>query len=187
MTEPREPEDGSRLVVPGFVRWPLFPFAGDLSVKAIPDRLPADLPRAGEGPDRPCPSCADSDEQYLWTDDRWRVRAAEPKAVPLVFLETRDHVDLDGLCDELAAGLGRMIVRLERAVRAVGDIGRVHAHRWGDGGSHFHMWFFGRPVGAVHLLGFGMPMWAEILPPMAPDEWASQMTTIAQALASGER
>ena len=32
------------------------------------------------------------DPNLIWANDHWRVRAAEPKAVPLVFLETREHV-----------------------------------------------------------------------------------------------
>lgn len=32
-------------------------------------------------------------------------------------------------------------MRVARAVAAVGEIGRVHVCRWGDGGAHFHVWF----------------------------------------------
>ena len=59
----------------------------------------------------------------------------------------------------------------------------MHVHRWGDGSAHFHMWFFGRPFGASHLLGMGMAMWADILPPMARDEWDTCMDAIARSLA----
>ncbi len=37
-------------------------------------------------------------------------------------------------------------------------------NRWGDGGAHFHMWFFARPAGSFNLLGFGMPFWEPVLP-----------------------
>ena len=70
-------------------------------------------------------------------------------------MSTSTWTDLD---DELAGGLGRMIVRLDRAIQAVGGIGRVQVARWGDGGSHFHMWLYGRPRGASQLLGFCLPM-----------------------------
>jgi hypothetical protein len=46
-----------------------------------------------------------------------------------------------------------LLVRLDRAVQAVGGIGRVHVARWGDCGSHFHMWIYGRPFGTRQLLG----------------------------------
>ena len=39
-----------------------------------------------------------------------------------------------------------MMLRVQRAVYAVGDIGNVHVCRWGDGSEHFHMWFMARPA-----------------------------------------
>ncbi len=91
--------------------------------------------------------------------------------------------DMDDLDDELAGELGRMTVRLDRAIQAVGGIGRVHVARWGDGGSHFHMWLYGRPRGAAQMLGFCLPMWAEILPPTAEDLWQANMAVVAAELA----
>lgn len=95
--------------LPDFVTWPVFPFEGDLRIKTPLDRLDADLPRQGEG-GRPCRSCAKPDRECLWTNDRWRVIAGPRKAVPLVFLETREHVDLGDFDDETGADFGRMIV-----------------------------------------------------------------------------
>ena len=167
--------------LPDFVDWPVFPFEGDLRIKTPLAALEADLPREGEG-HRPCRSCADGDDAYLWTDDRWRVRAGARKAAPVVFLETRDHRDLEDFDDELAADFGRMTVKLDRVMRAAGDYGRVHINRWGDGGAHFHVWFFARPTGDRNMLGFGMPMWADILPPMDEAEWTNTMAAIAAGL-----
>ena len=97
---------------------------------------------------------------------------AHPSGAPVqVFLETRAHVDLDGLDDELAGELGRMMVRLDRAIQAVGGIGRVHVNRWGDAGSHFHLWCYGRPLGDQQMLGFCAPLWAMTLPPTPAEEW----------------
>ena len=101
-----------------------------------------------------------------------------------MFLETREHLDLDELPEALLMELGPMIRRVERAIRSTGSISRVHVHRWGDGSAHFHMWFFGRPHGASHLLGMGMSMWAEILPPMTREEWDTCMDAIARDLAT---
>jgi len=167
--------------LPDFVSWSVFPFEGDLQIKTPLDRLPADLGRDGED-DRPCSACAQSDDEYLWVDNHWRVKAGPRKAAPFVFLETREHLDLGDLNDELAAEFGRMTVRLDRVMRAAGDYGRVHVNRWGDGGAHFHVWFFARPTGDRNMLGFGMPMWAEILPPMDNAEWNDTMAAIARAL-----
>ena len=35
--------------------------------------------------------------------------------------------------------------QIERAVRAVPDVGRVHIHRWSDLSAHLHLWFMARP------------------------------------------
>jgi hypothetical protein len=172
------PEDS----LPDFVSWSVFPFEGELQIKPPLERLPADLPRGGEEGGTPCTACADDDDAYLWTNDRWRVRAGARKAAPFVFLETRDHLDLDDFDDDLAADFGRMTVALNRAMLAAGDYGRVHVNRWGDGGSHFHVWFFARPRGDRNMLGFGMPMWAEILPPMDKAAWNETMAAIGAAL-----
>jgi hypothetical protein len=184
----RPPRDDDRvsehLPLPDFVNWPIFPFEGDLRVKEpIPD-ADSDMLRAGEG-DRPCPSCGKDDDEYLWVDDRWRVISAERLAVPALFLESRDHLDLDDLDDDMASELGRLTVRLDRAFLASGGIGRTHVNRWGDGGSHLHLWFYGRPVGSIQLLGFGMPMWAQILPPLPQEEWDRRLLAVAEHLAAG--
>src|SRR4051794_38175197 len=42
----------------------------------------------------------------------------------------RDRGGVDRLPDDLAAELGLMLARVERAVLSVGEIGRVHACRW---------------------------------------------------------
>ena len=102
-----------------------------------------------------------------------------------MFLETRAHVDMDDLDADRAGELGQLIVRLDRAMQAVGGIGRVHVARWGDGGSHFHMWFYGRPLGASQMLGFCLPMWAMILPPTDDDVWRKNMAVVSRELAAG--
>lgn len=178
-------DDESPLALPAYVDWPLFPFEGELRVKA-PTQLDADRVRSGEPGGPPCGSCPADDDAFIWVDDRWRLFARqEPPSVPvLVILETRAHVDLDGLDDELAAELGPMTIRLDRAIRAVDNVGRVHVHRWGDGAEHFHIWFYGRPVGSMNMLGFGMPLWEPILPPIPEQEWHANLVTVARGLAA---
>ena len=89
------------------------------------------------------------DEEYVWTDERWRLFGyPRPAGLPvIVLLEPREHYEDPGdLPDELAADLGVMLARIERAVRSVGEIGRVHVCRWGDGSAHLHWWFLARPA-----------------------------------------
>ena len=175
MTEP--------LPLPDFVNWPIFPFEGDLRVKEPWPDLEHDLVRFGEG-DKPCDACAKGDGESLWFDEHWRLNPPDKRhAVPLLFLETREHLDHHELDDDLAAEYGRLLVRIDRAFLASGGIGRTHFNRWGDGGSHFHVWCYGRPIGTMSLLGFGMPMWAQILPPLPEDEWDAKLQAIVTELA----
>lgn len=178
-------DPGERLPLPDFVGWPIFPFEGDLRVREVAPRRAEDHPRDGEPGGSPCRACTAPDTDYIWVDDVWRVTPplVASGAPVLVFLETRAHVDLEDLDDEMAGELGRMIVRLDRAIHAVGGIGRVHVNRWGDGGSHFHLWFYGRPVGDTQMIGFCLPLWAMTLPPTPEDEWNRNLTVVAAELA----
>jgi hypothetical protein len=171
--------------LPDYVGWPIFPFEGELRVKAPLPRLAQDIAREGEG-GRPCTPCARPDSDYIWTDDLWRMWSIEQaSALPLaVMLETRAHVDLGGFSEDLARELGSMIRRLERAIGSLPDVGRVHVNRWGDGGSHFHLWFLARPVGVMELYGFGMPLWYRILPAYDSQQRAVNLQAVADALSS---
>jgi hypothetical protein len=173
--------------LPPFVKWPIFPFEGELRVRPIAEPLDGDLPRAGEPGGPPCGTCATDDDAYIWVDEHWRVRPyGEPVGVPvLVLLESREHVDLDGLGPDRAAELGQLIVRLDRAIQTVGGIGRVHVMRWGDGAQHLHFWFYARPRGAWQMAGLFMPMWAMIYPKTPADVWRANLVVVARALAAG--
>ncbi len=181
-----EPDDDGRdrLEVPGWVRSEIFPFEGDLRVKQVQPYQASDQPRSGEPGGEPCLACAKTDDDCIWVDDYWRVSTAKPIGLPIqLFLETRDHLDMDDLDDQRSAELGLLTVRLDRAIQAIGGIGRVHVARWGDGAAHFHMWFFARPVGASQLRGFGMPMWAMLLPPTDQATWDANKATVGRELA----
>lgn len=147
------------------VKSPLFPFDSDLRVKPLGSLLPTEIEREGEG-DRPCQSCGD-EGRTLWSNERWKVTALHPTANPVgLFLETIGHVDFEHFNDELASELGLLTVRLEAAIRSLDSVGRVHIHRWGDGSSHFHFWFQGRPARQLELYGWGNVLWSQILDPL---------------------
>jgi diadenosine tetraphosphate (Ap4A) HIT family hydrolase len=103
----------------------------------------------------------------------------------IVMLYPRAHHDLGDLPEDLAAELGRLTVRIERAVRRVGHIGRVHVGRWGDGSAHLHVWFMGRPTGLLQLRGSFAAIWDDVLPPLPEDVWRANLATVAAALAEG--
>ncbi|WP_431946774.1 hypothetical protein [Micromonospora marina] len=170
--------------VPDFTQWPSFPFEGDLRVKQLDEPVPFEPPRRGEA-DRECTACNAPDEAYIWVGERWRVRAMDrPTGLPMVLiLESRSHLDLGDLPNLLAAELGVMTVRLERAVRSLDGVARVHVNRWGDGSAHLHLWFLARPYGRLQLRGTFLSLWDSILPPISEDQWRENLALVAAWLA----
>ncbi|MEM7274985.1 MAG: hypothetical protein AAF547_18025 [Actinomycetota bacterium] len=180
----------SGLALPSVVDWPIFPFKGELSVRTVRPFADTERPRDGEPGGDPCPCRGPEDERWpeLWTDGTWSVRPlgfdGRPAPFPAYMLMTVRHIDIEDFDDELAADFGRISLRLERAIRAIGSIGRVHINRWGDGGSHFHVWFLGRPAGAWQLSGMMLPLWGFTLPSLDEVTRRANDQIVASALAA---
>ncbi|GAA5189064.1 hypothetical protein GCM10023322_41150 [Rugosimonospora acidiphila] len=170
--------------LPDFVSWPSFPFEGDLRVKPLEPIADHEPPRQGEDAGS-CLACSAPDEAYIWVSERWRVRAMDrPTGLPMVLiLESRSHLDLGDLPNLLAAELGVMTVRLERAIRSLDGVARVHVNRWGDGSAHLHLWFLARPLGRLQLRGSFLSLWDEILPPISEPQWRENLALVAAWLA----
>src|SRR6185503_21175313 len=98
-----------------------------------PLRPPADDPPRQDEDSVDCGRCAAGDSDAIWSDEHWLVAPLpRPNDLPIVvLLHPREHCDLDGLAPERQAELGPLLVRIERAVFAVGNIERVHVGRWG--------------------------------------------------------
>jgi hypothetical protein len=170
--------------LPDFTRWPSFPFEGDMRVKPLTPPVAAEPPRSGEDPAN-CIACNTPDDAYIWVSERWRVRAMDrPTGLPVVLiLECRSHFDLGDLPNLLAAELGVMTVRLERAIRSLDGVARVHVNRWGDGAAHMHMWFLARPFGLLQLRGTFLSLWDDILPVIPEQQWRENLALVAAWLA----
>ncbi|MEO3746276.1 hypothetical protein [Plantactinospora sp. B5E13] len=170
--------------VPDFTRWPSFPFEGEFRVKQLDEPVAVEPPRKGEGSSE-CHSCNAPDDAYIWVSERWRVRAMDrPTGLPMVLiLESRSHLDLGDLPNLLAAELGVMTVRLERAIRSLDGVARVHVNRWGDGAAHLHLWFLARPYGRLQLRGTFLSLWDDILPPIPEPQWRENLALVAAWLA----
>ncbi|HLT12436.1 MAG TPA: hypothetical protein VK028_16790 [Micromonosporaceae bacterium] len=171
---------GDDLPLPSFTTWPTFPFEGDLRVRPLEPPVAEEPPRDGEDPDT-CTICQKPDDQYIWVSDRWRVGAPKkPSGLPaVVVLESRSHLDLGDLPNLLAAELGVMTVRLERAIRSLDGVGRVHVNRWGDGSAHLHVWFHARPYGRLQFRGTFLSLWGDIVPPVPEEQWRENLALIA--------
>ncbi len=162
--------------------WDSWPFVGAVTPKAL--RAPEPEPdRQGEG-DRPCPACDKGDDEYIWSDERWRLMSLPPSGLPLVLiLEPRAHVDGPrDLPDDLLAEMGLMLARVERAVLAVEGVERVHILRYGEGSAHLHWWFMARPTGVRQTAsGFAM-IWDDVLPPTPGDVHRASLATVVAAM-----
>lgn len=173
-----------RLRMPAVETWDTFPFDGELHPRGLRPPEQRDPKRVGEG-GVDCRSCAAADGDYLWTNETWRLFApGDERGLPVVvILEPREHLAEPGdLPDDLAADLGRMLARIERAIRSLGEIGRVHVCRWGDGAEHLHWWFMARPARIPQLVGSFAAIWDDILPPVPDDVRQGDLARLKAAL-----
>lgn len=174
-----------RLPVPEQSMWEIFPFEVDgLRVKPIEPPVVPEPPRGGEDA-RDCGRCADPDRDAIWSDDRWVLAAfGEPTGLPFAaMLMPRAHLDLGDLDETYAAELGVLTVRIDNAVRALGNVGRMHVNKWGDGGAHLHLVFLARPLGLLQLRGSNLALWEEMLPRIPEDVARADLRRVAVALA----
>ena len=174
------------LRMPPVEDWDTFPFDGDMRPRMLQPPVTGEESRAGEG-GVDCHTCAAPDSSFLWTDERWRIRSTpRPSGLPIVlFLEPREHFAEPGdLPDALAAEFGVLAGRLERAIRSLAEIGRVHVCRWGDGSEHLHWWFMARPARIPQLLGSFAAVWDDILPPTPEEVWRADLDEIIRRFSS---
>jgi len=175
-------DSDGRLALPDVASWDIFPFEGELLVKRLePPVLPEPLRHGVGGVD--CGSCAAGLHDAMWTDGRWKLVGPVPVPIPVVLLCPIDHLDLADLDEAYAAELGRLTVRLERALTELGGVARVHVMKVGDGSEHLHVWFFARPDGLLQLRGSSLSDWTDCLPPMPTDEWDAVARELAVRLA----
>jgi diadenosine tetraphosphate (Ap4A) HIT family hydrolase len=172
------------LHVPPVDDWESWPFAGRLSVRPLERPVEREKPRRGEG-GVDCHACEAPDEAYVWTNERWRLRALDrPSGLPVVvLLEPREHYSAPGdLPEELAAELGVLAGRIERAVRGIEGVGLVHVLRYGEGSEHLHIWFMARPARFEQMRSSFAAVWDDVLPPTPEDVWRGNLELVVAAL-----
>ncbi len=174
-----------RLPMPPIADWATFPFDGDLRVRPLEPPAEVDRPREGEDA-ADCWRCRQRDSDAIWSNQHWIVAPlAKPSGLPVVvILFSRGHYDLGDLPTDVLTGLGPLIQRIERAIISLGEIGRVHVCRWGDGSAHFHTWFFGRPARLPQTVGSFAPIWADILPSVPESTWRATLAELGRRLAA---
>jgi diadenosine tetraphosphate (Ap4A) HIT family hydrolase len=175
------------LRMPPVEEWASFPFEGEMRPRAL--QPPEDEPALEGAGGVDCRACSLPDEEFLWTDERWRLSAFEPGGLPVVvILEPREHYAAPGdLPDDLARECGVLLGRVERAVRSLDGIERVHLGRWGEGAEHLHWWFMGRPAGLAQLRSSFASIWDDVLTPTPQDVWRDNLARVVAHLRSGQR
>jgi diadenosine tetraphosphate (Ap4A) HIT family hydrolase len=172
------------LKVPLLEEWDTWPFDGPVQPRPLAPPVDREKPRHGEG-GVDCHACSAPDDSYIWTSERWRLRALDrPSGLPVVvLLEPREHFSAPGdLPEDLAAELGVLISRVERAVRGVEGVGLVHVLRYGEGSEHLHIWFMGRPARIEQLRSSFAEIWDDVLPPLPDDLWHANLDLVVTAL-----
>jgi diadenosine tetraphosphate (Ap4A) HIT family hydrolase len=164
------------------------PYASPLTLVEAADPVVPEPPRRGEPGGEPCfPCSADSDSNPIWSDQHWTLHNPGQTGLPgSVWLASREHFDsFADMPEEVAATFAGVCGRVERAVLALGDVGRVHVYRWGDGGAHFHVWFVPRPLGRLDMSGAHLMAWEDTLPPATAEQIADAGRRVAAAMGRG--
>ena len=147
-------------------------------------RVIPEPPRRGEPGGDPCGICTGQATAPVWTDDHWSLHPPVGGSLPgAVWLAAKEHVDsFCDLPDAAATSFGTIAARVERAILSLGGSARVHLYRWGDGGSHFHVWFIPRPLGMLEAQGMMLPLWEDVLPNVTDEELRDAAERVAKAL-----
>jgi diadenosine tetraphosphate (Ap4A) HIT family hydrolase len=167
------------------------PFEEPLVRRTPGPRVIPEPARPGDPGGPPCRICTDDDapdEHEIWSDEHWVLRVPAQTSLPgTVWLATRAHHDsFADLPVDLAAEYGPLAGRIERAILSLGDVGRVHVYRWGDGVAHFHIWFIPRPLGMLEATRENLILWEDVLPSASAEEIRAAGQRIGKNLA-GDR
>ncbi len=160
------------------------PYEEPLVVRAPGARVLPEPPRRGEPGGEPCGICAGQTTSAVWSDDNWSLHPPIGGSLPgAVWLASKKHVDsFKDLPEDAAADFGRVIGDVERGILSLGDVGRVHLYRWGDGAAHFHVWMLPRPLGMLEAHGMMLPLWEDALPNVSDDELRAAAEKVALAM-----
>lgn len=148
--------------------WDIFPFELDsLRIKPLQPLAQAEPPRAGEDPAqcRCAEALPEDDGTLVWSDERWRLTVIADTGLPIALsLGPIQHMDLPTMPADWAAQFGQLTAVISAGIEALPSVGRAQLAKYGDGGAHLHVWFFGRPARMLQLRGSPLLDWEENLP-----------------------
>lgn len=172
LTAAAGPDGRPVLAADGLTSWDIFPFEAEgLRVKPFEPLADEEPGRHGDDPAEcmlgDCPAGPSPDWPVLWRNDNWQLKAAPPSGLPSVLaLDPLAHHDLTDLPDALAAEQGRLLGAIAAAVESLPTVARCHVMRIGDGATHLHWWFLGRPARLPQFRGSFNTVWDDIAPPI---------------------
>jgi hypothetical protein len=151
--------------------WDIYPYEIDsLRLKPLQPLADDEPARGGEDPaDCSCARPPDPrmQEVLVWSNERWQLHLDTGMKLPIgVNLGPREHCDLPTVPAHLADEMGRLIVAVSSGIESLPSVGRVQLAKYGDGGAHLHLFFFGRPARMLQLRGSPLIDWEENLPPV---------------------
>lgn len=166
--------------------WDIFPFEIDsLRVKPLQPLADVEPDRRGEDPaECHCtrPELPD-DGTLIWSNDRWRLTVIADTGLPIAAsLGPKQHMDLPTMPPDWAAEFGQLTAVISAAIEALPSVGRAQLAKYGDGGAHLHVWFFGRPARMLQLRGSPLLDWEENLPRMPLEVLQANAKPIGDAL-----
>lgn len=166
--------------------WDIFPFEVDsLRMKPLQPLADGEPDRAGEvvsecrcaQPEHP------DDGTLVWSNQRWRLTIIADTGLPvMVSLGPKQHMDLPTMPADWAAEFGQLTVTISAAIESLPSVGRAQLAKYGDGGAHLHLWFFGRPARMLQFRGSPLLDWEENLPRMPLGVLQANARPVAEAL-----
>jgi len=160
------------------------PYSEPLTVRPLDQRVIPEPPRRGEPGGDPCGICSGFATSSVWSNAHWSLHPPVGGSLRgAVWLASREHVDsFQDLSPAAAAEFVHVVANIERGILSLGDVARVHLYRWGDGGSHFHVWMLPRPLGMLEAKGMMLPLWEDVLPNLTDDELRAAAEEVARAM-----
>ena len=160
------------------------PYEEPLVPRVPGERVIPEPPRRGEPGGEPCGICGGVTTDAVWSDANWTLHPPVGGSLPgAVWLASREHFDsFNDMPEPVAAEFAKVVGKVERAILSLGDVARVHLYRWGDGGSHFHVWLIPRPLGMLEAKGAMLPIWEDALPNVSDEELAAAAKRVATAI-----
>ncbi len=160
------------------------PYNEPLAVRSLAVPVIPEPPRRGEPGGDPCGICTGQATSPVWSNENWSLHPpVGGSLLGAVWLASRDHVDsFKDLPEPAAREFGGVVANVERGILSLGGVARVHLYRWGDGGSHFHVWMLPRPLGMMEAAGMMLPLWEDVLPNVTDEELRAAAERVALAM-----